>query len=148
MIHISLQIIYGACASLIYAILFQCDKKNLFGAALTGGFGIIIYEIVLSLNGSIYIANFLAAIGFQIIAEYFAVRFKTTVTTFSICALMPLVPGAGMYYTMVYVINGHTSYALMKCLETLSVAAMLALGIMIVSTFARIYRTKKRNALQ
>ena len=50
-----------------------------------------------------------------------------------------------MYYTMLEVIQGNVQEALVKGLETLSIAGVLALGILVVSTGTQFYlRTKKR----
>ncbi|MNO98746.1 hypothetical protein D3C76_905000 [compost metagenome] len=65
---------------------------------------------------------------------------KTPVTTFVICALIPLVPGGGMYYTMYEVVQGNIDKALSLGLETLASAGALALGIIFVSTLTRLMR--------
>ena len=62
---------------------------------------------------------------------------KTTVTTFLISGLFPLVPGAGMYYTMLAIVHNDLSEALSTGISTLSTAAVMALGILFVSTLSR-----------
>ena len=73
---------------------------------------------------------------------------KTTVTTFLISALFPLVPGAGMYYTMLGIVNNELDQALTMGVTTLSTAALMALGILFVSTLARLLfrpRSSQKN---
>ena len=62
---------------------------------------------------------------------------KTPVTTIVICALIPLVPGAGMYYTMYETITGNVSGAIELGLTTIANAGSLALGVIFVSTITR-----------
>ena len=49
-----------------------------------------------------------------------------------------------MYYTMLEVIQGNVQEALVKGLETLSIAGVLALGILVVSTGTQFYLRTKR----
>ena len=70
-----------------------------------------------------------------LVSELLARRMKTPVTTFLICALIPLVPGGGMYYTMLAIIQGNTMNALEIGIHTLGCAGALALGIALTSAF-------------
>ena len=68
---------------------------------------------------------------------------KTTVTTFAISGLIPLVPGKGMYMTMLYLVNGDMAAAGSSGLTTLASAGIIALGIMVVSTFYKAFSEAK-----
>ena len=80
---------------------------------------------------------FISSIFFSIYSELCARILKTPVTTIIVCALIPLVPGAGMYYTMYEIISGHSSKAIELGLKTLGSAGSLALGIIFVSTITK-----------
>lgn len=70
---------------------------------------------------------------------------KTPVTLMVICAMIPLVPGGGMYYTMQKVIEGDVSGALNTGFTTLSVAGAIALGMVMVSSMTRlIYKFREK----
>ena len=86
-------------------------------------------------RGGEVLAMFLAACGLCLVSELLARRMKTPVTTFLICALIPLVPGGGMYYTMLAIIQGNTMSALETGIHTLGCAGALALGIALTSAF-------------
>ena len=128
-------------ASIGFGILFNIRGKKLILAGLTGAIGGILYKYSLYLGMSELVANFLGALGLAIFGEIFARLCKTPVTTFIVCAL---VPGGGMYYTMLEVIQGNVQEALVKGLETLSIAGVLALGILVVSTGTQFYLRTKR----
>ncbi len=62
-----------------------------------------------------------------------------------ICAMIPLVPGGGMYYTMQKVIEGDVSGALNTGFTTFSVAGAIALGMVMVSSITRlIYKFREK----
>ncbi len=52
------------------------------------------------------LSNFYGALGLALASEILARKCKTPVTTFLVCALIPLVPGGGMYRTMLAAIRG------------------------------------------
>ena len=64
--------------------------------------------------------------------------FKAPATIFLLAALMPMVPGGGIFYTMEHCINGDTAAFLETGLHTLAIAGSLAMGILVVSALARL----------
>ncbi len=62
---------------------------------------------------------------------------------------IPLVPGAGMYYTMYEAITGNVTGSLELGLNTLASSGTLVLGIIFVSTITRLInrRKSKKNLL-
>jgi uncharacterized membrane protein YjjB (DUF3815 family) len=86
----------------------------------------------------------ISSIVFSIYSEIMARVLKTPVTLLVICAMLPLVPGAGMYYTMYDVVKGDISSSISTGLSTIASAGTLALGIILVTTLTRIITKKKR----
>ena len=62
----------------------------------------------------------------------FAVVLKMPVTVFLLSGIFPLVPGAGIYYTAYYFIQGNNALALSNGISTFKVAVALAVGISLV----------------
>ena len=135
-------------ASLGFGILFNIKGKNLILAGIGGAIGGMVYKLVLFLGGSEMIAMFLWSVVFSLYSEILARVCKTPVTTFIICALIPLVPGGGMYRTMQQAIAGNIDKALAIGLNTISIAGVLVLGILLVSTLMRAFyhMQKERKA--
>ena len=135
-------------ASLGFGILFNIKGKNLILAGIGGAIGGMVYKLVLFLGGSEMIAMFLGSVVFSLDSEILARVCKTPVTTFIICALIPLVPGGGMYRTMQQAIAGNIDKALAIGLNTISIAGVLVLGILLVSTLMRAFyhMQKERKA--
>ena len=130
-------------ASLGFGFLFNIKGKNLWLAGVVGAVGGICYKVALYYGCSELLSNFYGALGLSLGSEILARQCKTPVTTFLVCALIPLVPGGGMYRTMLAAIRGNAQRTLNMGLETLSIAGVLALGILLVSTIMRVYYQEK-----
>lgn len=131
-------------ATLGFGIIFNIKGKKLFFAALGGAISWFFYSISLNFNLSELSSLFISAIFFSSYCEIFARILKTPVTTLVICSLIPLVPGGGMYYTMLEAVNGNISKSLDLGLNTLASAGTLALGIIFVSTITKLIVTNKK----
>ena len=133
----AVRIICALLATVFIAVLFQVRKENIFSAAIGGGLGCLVNECGLALGLGTFFSIFLASLALASYSEIMARVRKTTVTTFLISGLFPLVPGAGMYYTMLAIVHNDLSEALSTGISTLSTAAVMALGILFVSTLSR-----------
>lgn len=131
------QSFFAFLASLGFGVLFNIRGKNLFFAALGGCISWFVYLFFKTNNNSEISSLFISSIAFSVYSEICARILKTPVTTIIICALIPLVPGAGMYYTMYEIISGNSSKALELGLSTIANAGTLALGIIFVSTITK-----------
>ena len=128
-----------------FGILFNIKGKKLIFAALGGGLSWYCYSLPLSLGLSEVSSLFISALVFSTYSEVLARIFKTPVTSFVICALFPLVPGSGMYYTMLATINGDLQNAVHLGINTLANAGTLALGVIFISTITSlIFRAKRK----
>lgn len=143
----AVRIICALLATVFIAVLFQVRKENIFAAAIGGGLGCLVNECGLALGLGPFFSIFLASLALASYSEIMARVRKTTVTTFLISGLFPLVPGAGMYYTMLAIVHNDLSEALSTGISTLSTAAVMALGILFVSTLSRgiTYFRKTKN---
>lgn len=126
---------FGACAG--FCILFNLRGKKVFFAALGGAVSWLVYLLTRGL-GSETVQFFLAAMAVAAYAEIMARIQRAPVTCYLLPALLPLVPGGGIYYTMEHCLNGDTQAFLETGLHTLGLAGALALGVVVVSTAARL----------
>ena len=139
MSFVSLIVTFG------FGILFNIKGKKLLFAALGGGLSWYCYSLPLSLGLSEVSSLFISALVFSTYSEVLARIFKAPVTSFVICALFPLVPGSGMYYTMLATINGDLQNAVHLGINTLANAGTLALGVIFISTITSLIFRVKRN---
>ena len=132
---LALKVAVGSfLASVAFGVMFNIKYEKLWLAGFTGMVGGFIYSICLQNGYSDLSANFIAAICFTICAEILARTVKTPVTTFIVCALIPLVPGAKMYEMVLEIIKKCPNEALSLFFETLSIAGVLAVAILVVET--------------
>ena len=131
------QVIVEFFASFGFGIIFNIKGKKLIFAAIGGGLSWFFYLLLTQNKISNILSLFIASIIFSIYSEICARHLKTPVTTLIICALIPLVPGAGMYYTMYETISGNVSEAVRLGLDTVASAGTLALGVIFVSTITK-----------
>jgi uncharacterized membrane protein YjjB (DUF3815 family) len=142
------QVIYAFIVSLGFGVLFNVRDKNLFFAALGGAVGWFFYSLTLNLSGSNVLAMLIASISISVYAEIFSRVLKNPVTLFLVCSLIPLVPGSGMYYTVFEAVKGNVFESLNYGIETISLAGVIAVGIILVSTLSRLFQKLKMRKLQ
>ncbi|SKA75836.1 Uncharacterized membrane protein YjjB, DUF3815 family [Clostridium sp. USBA 49] len=130
--------IYAFLASLGFGVLFNIKGKNLFFASLGGGITWGIYLVVFKYYKFDLFSLFIASLFAGIYSEIFARILKTPVTTFSICSIITLVPGRGMYYTMLESVQGNINNFLSTGLNTLSSAGAIAVGILLASSVTKV----------
>ncbi|MEQ8153854.1 MAG: threonine/serine exporter family protein [Clostridiaceae bacterium] len=132
------EIITVIISTLGFGIIFNIKGKNLIFASLGGGLGWLAYKLSFHALNSLPLSFFISAIIFSSYSEILARILKTPVTTFIICALIPLVPGGGMYYTMYEIVKGNIDQSLQLGINTLTSAGALSLGIIFVSTITKL----------
>ncbi len=134
-----LNTLYTLIATLCFGVLANIRGKNLIFASIGGGLSWFFYLINSSyLHISNIFSFFIAAVIAATYCEIMARVLKTPVTTFIICAIIPLVPGSGMYNTMFESVQGNINRSLALGLQTLYIAGTIAVGVFFVSSTAKI----------
>ncbi|MGC7873334.1 threonine/serine exporter family protein [Desulfosporosinus sp. SYSU MS00001] len=138
MIH-TFQIILAFVGSLGFSILFNIRGRKIWYAALGGMLAWVIYLLGgLWLKGEIT-QYFISAIIVTFYSEICARIEKTPATTFLTAAIIPLVPGRALYYTMSYAINNRFVEFADYGSYTVSIAVAIAAGIMVASSLSRVF---------
>ena len=104
---------------------------------LIAGVGGALSWLVYLLAGSTIFAAFLAAAAIGVFAEVMSRVRRCPVTGYVLVALLPLVPGGGVYYAMRHCVAGETGEFLNTLLHTFGMAAALAVGAMLASSAFR-----------
>lgn len=139
------QAIAIAVACTGFVILFNVRGRGRSLCALGGVVTWMTYLLCLSLGLDVYGANFLAAAVAAAYAESMARVRKYPVTSYQVISVVPLLPGAGIYYTMSLGLTGNTQLALQKGFETAGVAGSIAAAILLISSVVRLLVTQRRN---
>ena len=134
-----IQIFFGGIGSLGFGILFNIRGKKLLFATLGGFASWFLFVILGFLIESEPVRYFIVASFVSIFAEIMARVLKTPTTTFHMTALVPLIPGGALYYTMAAMFEKKTDLFLTKGVYTLELAVALALGIVLTTAAAKIF---------
>jgi uncharacterized membrane protein YjjB (DUF3815 family) len=133
-----LPCLYAFAACLAFSVVFNMRGKELIFASLGGSLGWLVYLLCGPLQNDM-IQFFFATVAISVYSEIMARVHKVPVTGYQLVALLPLVPGGGIYYAMEYCIIGNTDLFLETGLHTLGIAGSLAMGILLVSSFVRFW---------
>lgn len=147
-LHLSyfLPCLYAFLGGLAFAIPFNVHGREVPLAALGGAGGWLIHLLVYPITGSEVVGYFVAALAISLYAEVMARVRKRPVTAFLLISIVPLVPGAGIYYTMQHAIQGETTLFLSRGMHTLGLSGALALGILLVSTIMRMWQVFRHRS--
>ncbi len=133
-----LQIVTGFLGSLFFAILFNVRGKKLLFASLGGFLAWSLFVLFKFITPSEPLRYFFVAVLISVWAEIFARVLKTPTTTFIMSALISLIPGGALYYTMSSLLAGNSQGFLEKAVYTLELAGALALGIVLTNAMVKI----------
>lgn len=122
----------AACLGTVgFAVLFGVPRRYYLRCALIGAMGWVLY-VALQKWLSQPEATFAATLAVVLLSRFFAVRAKCPVTVFLISGIFPLVPGAGVYWTVYYIVMDQLDLAGEKGLWTLKIAVAIVLGIVLM----------------
>ncbi|MEW8973354.1 MAG: threonine/serine exporter family protein [Tissierellaceae bacterium] len=142
--NIIYQLIFSFFATIGFVIYFSAPLNSVFASGITGGLSWIVLYICLYRFNNKIIGTFLGALLVGTLGEYFAIRLKKPATVFITPGIVALVPGAGMYYTMLYLVQRDFEKAAISGTETFFMAAAIAIGIIASSIFSRFLKRIKK----
>ena len=127
-----------------FSILFNIHGKWMVLCIIGGTATWMIYLLCEELGLDVYTVNLYATIFAALYSEVMARVRRCPVTPYLVIAIFPLLPGAGVYYTMSLGLQGEMLEALRKGLETAGIAGSLAVGILLVSTVFRFMTARRK----
>jgi uncharacterized membrane protein YjjB (DUF3815 family) len=137
-----------AIGCLGFAIIFNIHGPGILICILGGCVTWIIYNVSRSLGVSEIMAYFWATLFSSAYAEIMARVRKYPAISYLVVAIFPLIPGAGIYYTMNHVVRNDMDAFVQQGLLTIGIAGSMAVAILLGSTVFKIISTyqKQRNA--
>jgi len=129
-------------ASLFFALLFHVPGRTLLTSSAIGGASYLVYLIVYDFIGSTVGACFIASIAIALLSEFTARHQHAPACIFTSVAVIPLVPGGGLYKTMYAIVQDNYTEAVTRGAETILIAGCIALAIALVTSFTRSTRRK------
>lgn len=127
----------GTISCVGFCILINIPRRSIAVASFIGGFGFLTYQFCI-INGSTPgTSAFVGACAVALLSDLCSRKFKEAATIFIIPGILPLVPGAGMYYTMKALIDGNYDLAADKANSTFLIAGAIAMALLVVGSIIR-----------
>ena len=142
---ILVQCICAWVACLGFAILFNIHGPGILICAVGGLLAWGVYCVVLRRSGEDLLAYFWSAIFSSFYAEIMARIRKYPAISYLVVCIFPMIPGAGVYYTMNYAVQGEMELFASKLIHTIAIAGIIAVGILLGSTVFRLYSQWKQQ---
>ncbi len=132
-----LELLWAALATAGFAILFDLRPRDLPLAMAGAALGWWIFSALRS-AGDPAIGYFAAATAIGLLSELGAHVLRRPAFLYMVCAILPLVPGGGMYNTMLQSVRGDFPGSLAIGFATLQAAGAIAAGLAVSSALARL----------
>ncbi len=131
-----------------FSMVFNIHGPGILLCAIGGVLSWGGYLGTLALGGSDLVGYFAAAVISGIYAEAMARIRKCPAISYLVVSIFPLIPGASVYFTMVYAMQGQMQLFSSKLMHTIGIAGVLSVGILMVSTLVKMITTYKRAPRQ
>ena len=129
--------ILSTISTMGFAILLGSPSSSILKSGIIGGIGWTAMVLIDYKFNSLIFASFFAALLVGSLGEAFAKKDKKPATVYIIPGIIPLVPGAGMYYTMLALVENDFLESAMKGTETFFIAIAISIGITISTALSR-----------
>jgi len=130
-----------------FLVVFNIHGHGSLLCALGGVLCWLGYYITLRLGGDEIIAALIGAAASAVYSEVMARIRKYPAISYLVISIVPLLPGAGIYYSTHYLLQGDTANFISKGMQTVGIAGAMAIAILFVSTATRLItvRLQKRS---
>ena len=144
-----ITVLTGMTGTIGFSVLFRSDKRRTLCNALGGALTCLVYVVCCELFDLEFFQNMIPALIATCYAEIAARIVKAPSTPILACSIISLVPGGKLYYTTYYFVMGNMDLFDKTLMDTLKIAAGLAVGIICVSVFVHEFnRHKFRNIFE
>ncbi len=131
-----------------FAVLYGVPRSEYIHVGVCSAVGWMAYLVMLRLVGATVIeSNFVATIVVVLVSRFMAVYRRCPVIVFQICGVFPLIPGAGIFWTVYYLVNKQPSEAFASGFTALGVAVAIVIGIIFVTSLpGRMFKIVQKKA--
>lgn len=138
--EVIVQIVTAFLGSLGFAYMFNLGKRNVIPAAVNGMCTWVVYILIRAIIDDVFIPSLVATLWAAIYAEIAARVMKAPANQYIIVGVIPLLPGAPLYYTLSAAFGSDWEAAKMYGNNTMLFALGIAVGISVVCGVDEIIR--------
>ena len=142
---LAIQCLAGMIGTLGFALMFNMHGRGIPFALLGSVISWLVCSVLMRLGLSEPASYLIPAAVSGFYAEVMARIRKFPATSYLLAALVPLIPGAGVYYTMDFLRRGMGAEAYQKGMATAAIAGAMAVGVLLISTAFRMWGVWKKN---
>lgn len=144
MISFILEMFYCFAATFFFALIMNAPKNTLLHSSLIASAGYLVYKYFL-LEGQHLLAFFMGTVFIAMLGEIFARKLKMPATIFIFPSVIPIVPGLGLYETILAFVEDDIFLALETGVNTILSIGCMAVAMALVSLTAHKFKLKKIN---
>ena len=144
---IGVQCLFAALGCVGFSILFNIHGPGVILCTIGGGLSWLVYRVAGELGCGDIVCYFWSALFASVYSETMARVRKYPAISYLVVSIFPLIPGAGVYYTMTYAVLGQMDQFARQGMHTAAIAGIMAVGILLGSTVFRIYSDWKLKKL-
>jgi uncharacterized membrane protein YjjB (DUF3815 family) len=133
-----LEPLWAGLATAAFAAMFNLRGRDLAFAAAGGALGWAVAAPLQAATGSQAVAYCAASVVIGIWAELIAAIRRRPAAVYIACGILPLVPGSGMYYTMLEYVRGNSWNGLATAFATLQAAGAISVGLALSGAVSRL----------
>lgn len=141
----AIQLLCACAGTLGFSLLYNLRRCRLLPAVLAGLLTTAVYLLCTRVTGNALFCYMAAAVAAGAYAELAARVLHAPTTVFLFPGLIPLLPGAGLFYTMVSIVHGSTADFLFFGLQTVHAAIGIAVGVLFSSILVLLFRRTLRH---
>jgi len=130
--------IYSFLAAMFFSFLFNVPRRSIIVTATIAGIGYIVYILVTQKLGAELAGYFFGTLVMAILSEIAARVLKMATTTFITIAVIPLVPGLGLYRTMQFIVQNNYREAAQIGVPTVLAAGAIAMAIAVSTLLVKL----------
>lgn len=128
-----------------FAIFMHAPKRAWLPASLIGGVSYALYWALLQVNAYEPLSIFLAALLGSVLGQVCARKMRMIASIFILLAMIPLVPGLGLYRCMAFLAQGLYTEGVKAGVSAMVDIVMIAFGLGIGSYGIRLFRRRPAN---
>ncbi len=145
MIEYIIQTVAAVIGTAGFCLIFRVRLNRLPVILISAAACYLIYIAAFSAGASVFAATLLSSSVISLASELFAIWFKAPVTVFFISSILPLIPGAHLYYAMDAIFRNDIETALYRASLTLQTIGGIVLGLAIISAIFHCIRTASKR---
>ncbi len=137
------QAVMSFIASFAFGIIFNVPRNRLLQCGFVGMVSWMIYFGLATYGMNIVLATGVASFLIAIVSQLFSKYYRTPVIIFSVCGMIPLVPGGLAYNAVRHFVENNYNEAVGLTLTTFMLSGAIAIGLILSEVINQIIRNSQ-----